>query len=372
MPIYGPPAPYPPYYIGKGLRGADGYQVMIFGQPLPNDGILGTDKLVPPVSIVGETTLFDVSGLTVNHEVPVVLYKGTAPIYSPVTYTWTWYRSRDNAVVFKLTHTISVPPGTSAMTGAWIGWLSDDIWVPTYPQYREIQENGDYYAVLSASGGQNFVSPPINFAVRGIPPSTVLDDPTINGFTWLVRLSDYFTTSNYIQAGICTQPFTDGQSSPPNGILATANPSSSSGCVATGVVTNAKQSTTYTVYGFAQAANGNYYRAGQATIRTLGKRPDNWQWETAKVANQPFSMKATEWNNFCQRINDFRQYQGHNRYSFTEVTKGQNFEAYMYRQARSSIMAMNPPVWVPPSRNSGDPIYASDLNLLRDSLNSID
>lgn len=102
-------------------------------------------------------------------------------------------------------------------------------------------------------------------------------------------------------------------------------------------------------------------------------RPSNWSWATSKVAGSTFNITATEWNNFCTRINEFRRYKlglG-NDYTFTTAYKGNAFTAAMYNQARNAINVMNPSTSIPVYRNKGDTIYASDINRLRDSLNSI-
>lgn len=397
--ITAPPTPSPPFYIGKGLRGANGKEIMILGQPIPNDGVLGTGSLTYPSSILSPTTLFDLSGIGENHEVVVCLYTSPNNIYSKTTYNWTWYRARDNKVVFAENSWIlpdppsdqHYSPGSSAFQ--WIGWLSDTgNGVGTYPKYVEIQENGNYYVIVSASGGENFTSSPINFAVTGIPPSLVLSNPSTNSFSWLARLSNYFDTSNYIRVGICKQPFTDGQSSPPNEILDYAYPPSSNlGCAASGTATGLTSSTNYTVYGFAQAANGLYYKVGTSSITTPGiGRPPNWEWATPKVAGQDFKLTATEWNQFCERINQFREYIGLNtKISFTPAPYGDgSVYAFMFNQALVGIaggtfdgssfyyqylLGMNYTIRsrLPTNRKTGDSILAAYLNDMRDGMNSV-
>ncbi|MEK3725299.1 hypothetical protein [Paenibacillus sp. FSL H8-0034] len=391
--IVAPSLPSSPYYIGKGLRGNNGNVVNIFGQPLPNDGVLGTNNLTRPVGIVNATTYFDVTGYFVNTEIPVVLYVSPNSIYSSVNYTVTWYRERDTTVVFQHNYTLVSPPNGSYSPGsvyfAWIGWLFDNMpGLPTYPMYREIQENGNYYAIISASGGENFTSPKINFVVVGITPSVILEDPTTNGF--MIRLSNYFDTSNYIRAGICLNEFTDGQSTPPNGIVGSVNASSSSNaCIAKTVAEGLNSGTQYGIYGFTQAANGLYYRAGWTLIRTLGAlRPSNWSWSTPKTSGQPFNLTATEWNQFTDAINGFRTYQNLVTLSFTtapyEVDK--LFWSWMFNQALTgirggelggyyydSLKSMNNSFVsrLPTNRSIGDNIMASYFNDMRDAINSI-
>ena len=83
-------------------------------------------------------------------------------------------------------------------------------------------------------------------------------------------------------------------------------------------------------------------------------------------------MSAAEWNDFTDRINQFLQYKGLASVSFTiaPYSDGQ-FYAFMYNQARNAITSLPYSVSPPPVRNSGDIIYASEINALRNSLNSV-
>lgn len=115
------------------------------------------------------------------------------------------------------------------------------------------------------SGYLNFTKT-ANFAVKGIPSDFVLKNPTTSSFDWTVRVSEYFDSSNYIRAGICNQPFTNGQSAQPAGIVDFANaPANNVGAAVEGTVTGQSPGTTYTLYGFVQAANGLYYHVGSGS-----------------------------------------------------------------------------------------------------------
>lgn len=268
--ITAPPWPPTNFYAAKSVRGANGAQLDIFGHPLPND--LSTSGLTAPYSFVNQTTLFDVSSLSENHEVIVIGYVSPNQISSSATYTASWYRDRDGLLIFRKSYTLSSPPsGQSWAPGSssawWIGWLSEDVQTNT-PQYKEIQENGDYHVVLSASGGESF-SRTIEFAVKGIPASTIIRAIGTTNCDYTVRVSNYFDSSNYIRVGVCTQPFSDGQSSAPNGIVGYVNaPSSNAGCAAEGTATGLSPNTTYTLYGFAQSASGQYFSTGTVTFKT--------------------------------------------------------------------------------------------------------
>lgn len=113
-----------------------------------------------------------------------------------------------------------------------------------------------------------------------------------------------------------------------------------------------------------------------STYTTPGLRPSNWDWTTAqsggaKVAGA-FSMLATEWNAFTDRINAFRDYTNvtNPTYSFTTASKDMTFGKYMAQQAIDAIAAI-PGRTV--SLNSTTAPNTCDLaffNNLRASLNS--
>lgn len=97
----------------------------------------------------------------------------------------------------------------------------------------------------------------------------------------------------------------------------------------------------------------------------------NFEWDTPKTSGGNFNITATEWNRFLNAINSARVGKGLTAYNFTYASKGGDFYAYMFNQAVQAISAMNPSISPPSTRSSGDEIYASYFNRLRDSLNSI-
>lgn len=97
----------------------------------------------------------------------------------------------------------------------------------------------------------------------------------------------------------------------------------------------------------------------------------NFEWDTTKTSGGSFNITATEWNRFLDAINSARAGKGLTAYNFTYATRGGVFYAYMFNQAVQAISAMNPSVALPSTRSSGDTIYASYFNQLRDSLNSV-
>jgi hypothetical protein len=103
----------------------------------------------------------------------------------------------------------------------------------------------------------------------------------------------------------------------------------------------------------------------------LPVRPSSFSWTTSKTSGGNFNVSASEWTNLQNNINSVRSYKNMYAYSFTTVSYGQNFEAYLFNQAVSSISEMNPPISTPSTVVSGQTIYASYLNGLVNSINSI-
>lgn len=130
-------------------------------------------------------------------------------------------------------------------------------------------------------------------------------------------------------------------------------------------------STTYTagVQSFDVALNSS--TTASTNITTLSARPANYSWSTAKTAGATFSLTAAEWNGFTSRINDFRTYKSLAAYGFTSAVAGNNFTAAVFNEAVSAINAMSPPTSPPSAKSAGNDVFASYLNDLVTSLNSI-
>ena len=114
-------------------------------------------------------------------------------------------------------------------------------------------------------------------------------------------------------------------------------------------------------------------------------RPANWNWsynissgsDVYGVSNEDiFIMPANEWNNFTNRINQFRQYKALSNASFTTVGSGTAFTTTIINQALNAIRGMSSHFTggntLPTNRSSGDNILvASYYTRMRDCLNSI-
>lgn len=129
--------------------------------------------------------------------------------------------------------------------------------------------------------------------------------------------------------------------------------------------------TSYTGYGYAKW-QGTWYSTGSVSVTTdapVNPRPSNWSWYSSKNSGSNFSLTANEWNNFTDRINEFRVYKGYSTVSFTYVYSGNIVRASYFNEAKNAIGAMN--ATGISNRYVGDEILASHLNTLRDRLNEL-
>jgi len=153
-----------------------------------------------------------------------------------------------------------------------------------------------------------------------------------------------------------------------SGVLGSSIGSSSSPKTDTGLTANTDYF--YTVRTFISGI-ATTYDSSQATGKTLSARPENFSWSVAKTSGQNFVVTASEWNAFTARINLFRIYKSLSTTSFTTAVTGNNFSATIFNQVRSAIADMSPPTPPPSVVSSGADVYASQLNGLVSSLNSI-
>lgn len=121
---------------------------------------------------------------------------------------------------------------------------------------------------------------------------------------------------------------------------------------------------------FDMAGNDSAITAGMS-VTTKSNRPTNFYWTNSKSSGGNFNLTAAEWNALAVKINSFRAYKNLNAYGFTTAYSGNNYEANHFNQAVTAINAMSPPTTLPNAVSSGQTIYASQLNGLVSSLNSI-
>lgn len=150
-----------------------------------------------------------------------------------------------------------------------------------------------------------------------------------------------------------------------------------SGNLAYGSVTNSISHTftglqPNTSYFFrAQVVDGAYSWDYTRYLSTISlPRPTNMYWDNSKVSGGNFNITALEWLRLQSKINDFREYKSYNRTSWTYAPiSGQDYTANHYNEARNAMAVLT--ASVPPFRYTGDIVYASEINQLRDALNSV-
>jgi hypothetical protein len=120
----------------------------------------------------------------------------------------------------------------------------------------------------------------------------------------------------------------------------------------------------------------NYY-SSTVTLDLSGKRPANWEWYSNQGSNpiakgNKIKLTATEWNDFCKRINQFETYQGKTSTSFTTAVGGTTkIGATICNKARTAVSSLTGHGTLPSKAVAGEPIRASYFNDLRDALNAV-
>jgi hypothetical protein len=99
-------------------------------------------------------------------------------------------------------------------------------------------------------------------------------------------------------------------------------------------------------------------------------RPDNFTWgETVSTGAK--IVTVTEWNRFTGEINKFRLSKGLASHDFGTIVQADSFTATIFNEARTAINDMSPGTTVPAVQVKSDIVYASLLNGLVSSLNSL-
>lgn len=100
-------------------------------------------------------------------------------------------------------------------------------------------------------------------------------------------------------------------------------------------------------------------------------RPSSWSWRSTIVSGGDIGLTASEWNDFCGRINEFRAYKGLSTYSFTSVSPGVKISASIVNEARNAISAIPGHGGLPSQAVSGGEVSAAFFHALRDALNGV-
>ena len=110
---------------------------------------------------------------------------------------------------------------------------------------------------------------------------------------------------------------------------------------------------------------------GAETFTTDAARPWDWAWYSTITQGGVIGLSALEWNTFCERINEFRAYDGLSDYNFTYVYKGDVISASIVNEARTAIASISGHGTLPSPATSGGAITAAFFNDLKDALNDI-
>ena len=122
--------------------------------------------------------------------------------------------------------------------------------------------------------------------------------------------------------------------------------------------------------------------SNEVVFTTLaGSRPTNWAWEYTIASGQPFYtqsgssvfiMRASHWNDFTARINEFRIYKlgAGNVYSFTTALTSHS-PTQIKNCINQAITAINAMGFSQSQITSGGDVAASTFTTMRNNLNSI-
>lgn len=142
--------------LGKGLREpCPPYRTFnVFGEPpLPSQPLPWNCS----PELVAETTSFDLSGMTPEHEVAVALVAIASPIGGDYKVKFQWFNDRTGIKLYEFLGVTAGPILQRVWWSSWIGWYD---W--------EINENGTYRVDIDIEGAETF-SASLYFDITGIP-----------------------------------------------------------------------------------------------------------------------------------------------------------------------------------------------------------
>lgn len=133
---------------------------------------------------------------------------------------------------------------------------------------------------------------------------------------------------------------------------------------------------TYTIWIYVYDMDANSFGVNRSVSFTR-PRPANFNWTVAKTTGGQYNLTYSEWNGLLDKIDDFRAYKGLSQANFNRslVSGALNSvvmpRASSFNAAVNMLNTMSPTIAAPSLVNSGQRITASQLNALRNSLNSI-
>lgn len=101
-------------------------------------------------------------------------------------------------------------------------------------------------------------------------------------------------------------------------------------------------------------------------------RPLDWSWGSIIEPDSKIEITADNWNDFCSRINEFRNYKDLTAFSFTTVISGTAMTAVICNEPWNAINSISGRGSMPNAAVKGNPITASFFNGLKDALNAIE
>ena len=130
------------------------------------------------------------------------------------------------------------------------------------------------------------------------------------------------------------------------------------------------------------AGNISTQDSGTKSIYISAARPQNWEWEYTitqggnfySVSNKTaYLMRASHWNAFTSRINEFRIYKGKTAYSFTTATSGMSGSAVTtcVNQAINAINELIDVQYKIANVSAGQKITANTFLAMRNRLNNL-
>jgi hypothetical protein len=131
------------------------------------------------------------------------------------------------------------------------------------------------------------------------------------------------------------------------------------------------------VYAINSVGNGAPSETTATTSSPPNPRPSNWSWSTLVSGNSTYTyggkiranvVSATEWINFCSRINEFRVYKNLSAYAFTSAITYESLTSSIFNEASYAINQMTT---VPNIVSTGEKGVNSKIMALSNALNSI-
>ena len=108
-------------------------------------------------------------------------------------------------------------------------------------------------------------------------------------------------------------------------------------------------------------------------ISMIGDRPDDFSFPSSiRSGAATTTLTASKWNDFCDRVNEFRLYKGMSEYSFTTVHSGDEMTKLIMEEPWLAINGISGHGAMPTRPSIGATIYASYFHDLADALNDIE